>query len=406
MQNLRSIDINIDHQTAWVQAGATLGELYYNIWKKSKVHAFPAGVCPTVGVGGHLSGGGYGTMIRKYGLSVDHVIDAKIVDAKGRILDRKGMGEDVFWAIRGGGGASFGVILAYKINLVPVPPIVTVFNVPKTLEENATDILYRWQYIADRLDNNLFTRAYLQAVPGKKPCESTASASFIALFLGDANKLISIMNENFPELGLKKEDCKEMPWIKSVLFWAEFPDGTPETTLLSRKPSVTRAFKMKSDYVKTPIPRDALRGMFDIMAKSGTLQMMLNAYGGKMSEIPASATAFPHRAGNIYKIQYLLYWNETGPNVEKHNIDVIRNLHNYMTPYVSKNPRESFLNYRDIDIGRSDNGPNAYIQARVYGSKYFKDNFDRLVKVKTEFDPENFFRNEQSIPPLGQISKQ
>ncbi|KAK4493547.1 hypothetical protein RD792_017982 [Penstemon davidsonii] len=76
-----------------MKARATLGELYYRIWRKSKVHAFLAGVCPTVGVGGHLSGGGYGTMIRKYGLSVDHVIDAKIVDAKGRILDRKGIGE-------------------------------------------------------------------------------------------------------------------------------------------------------------------------------------------------------------------------------------------------------------------------------------------------------------------------
>ena len=72
MFNLRSIDVNIGDETAGVQAGATLGELYYRIWEKSRVHGFPAGICPTVGVGGHLSGGGYGNMLQKYRLSVDH----------------------------------------------------------------------------------------------------------------------------------------------------------------------------------------------------------------------------------------------------------------------------------------------------------------------------------------------
>ncbi|EYU43214.1 hypothetical protein MIMGU_mgv1a026362mg [Erythranthe guttata] len=401
MFNLRSIQVNMKDETAWVQAGSTLGELYHKIWENSKVHGFPSGVCPTVGVGGHISGGGYGTMIRKYGLSVDHVVDARIVVANGSILDRASMGEDLFWAIRGGGGASFGVVLSYKINLVPVPEIVTVFRVPRTLEQNAVDLVYRWQNIAPQLENELFIRVYIQTVNTTGNSKITLRTSFIAMYLGDSDKLVSIMNKKFPELGLKKEDCKEMSWIKSILFWGEFPDTAIESDLLSRKALVTSAFKMKSDYVKTPISRGDLGRIYQKLISSGNIWMAMNAYGGMMSEVADTETAFPHRVGNIYKIQYLTYWNETGPDSDKANIQSIRNFYDFMTPFVSKNPREAFLNYRDIDIGSTDNvGPNAYSEARVYGEKYFKGNFDRLVQVKTKVDPTNFFRNEQSIPVL------
>ncbi|KAK4440274.1 Berberine bridge enzyme-like 18 [Sesamum alatum] len=62
MRNFRSISINTEEKTAWVEVGATLGQLYYTIARHSRTLAFTAGVCPTVGVGGHISGGGYGMM--------------------------------------------------------------------------------------------------------------------------------------------------------------------------------------------------------------------------------------------------------------------------------------------------------------------------------------------------------
>ncbi|CAN1821214.1 Berberine bridge enzyme-like D-1, partial [Linum perenne] len=296
LSNFKSIKIDIENNFAWVETGATLGELYYEIAKKSSVHGFPAGSCPTVGV-----------MLRKYGLAADRVVDAKIVDVNGDVLNRNTMGEDLFWAIRGGGGASFGVILSWKLELVSVPQTVTVFSVAMTLKQNGSKI--------------------------------------------------------------------------------------------NRTAQFKGFFKAKSDYVKEPISELGLKGLYRRVLEQETSMLILTPYGGKMSEISDSETPFPHRRGYIYKIQYIVTWDEE-EDTQGH-MGWIRELYAYITPFVSMCPRAAYYNYRDLDLGRIENSNIGYKHGTIWGWKYFNGNFDRLMKVKTVVDPDNFFNDEQSIPVLS-----
>ncbi|TVU01741.1 hypothetical protein EJB05_52801, partial [Eragrostis curvula] len=145
LARLRGVRVRRGEASAWVDAGATLGELYYAVGTTNPGFAFPGGACATVGVSGFISGGGIGLMMRKYGVGGDNVIDTKVVTAGGELLDRAAMREDLFWAIRGGGGESFGVVVAWRLRLSKVPATVTVVNVLKSVDQGAADLLAKWE---------------------------------------------------------------------------------------------------------------------------------------------------------------------------------------------------------------------------------------------------------------------
>lgn len=410
MMNLNRVSVDLETETAWVEGGATLGETYYAISKASRGHGFSAGSCPTVGVGGHIGGGGFGLLSRKYGLAADNVVDAQIVDAQGRFLDRQGMGEDVFWAIRGGGGGVWGIVYAWKIKLLKVPEIVTGFIVSRPgTKDHVAELVTKWQYVAPHLGGDFYLSCFVGAGLPERKTTIGISATFKGFYLGSKSTAISILNRVFPELGPREEDCKEMSWIESILFFSGLTGGSVVSDLTNRYLQEKHFFKAKSDYVRNPISYSSIRVALDIFEEEPKGYVILDPYGGVMNKISSESIAFPHRKGNLFAIQYLVEWREKDNEKREAYIDWITKLYNSMTAFVSAGPRAAYINYMDFDLGVMEllNGSLPIIDAveiaRVWGEKYFLNNYDKLVRAKTLIDPDNVFSNQQGIPPKSLV---
>eukprot|EP01018_Ginkgo_biloba_P015696 Gb_21183 [translate_table: standard] len=393
LMDFNGIKVDMLSKTAWVDAGATVGELYSAIADKTADYGFPAGVCPTMGTGGHFSGGGLGLLSRKYGTAADNVIDALIIDSNGNLLNRKSMGEDHFWALRGGGGGSWGVVISWRIRLVKVPPVVTVFNVDRTGRNQVTDLVHRWQSIAPSVEEDLFIRVVVSATQlqgGQKDIRVT----FNGMYVGPLDQLLRSVNKSFPEMGMTPQDCNETSWLDSTAATA----STSRTELRNRYNSNKNYFKAKSDFVRIPIPKSALEGAWQYLEQKQTAYVIFAPLGGRMDQISSSAIPFPHRAGNLYGIQYQVTWTDASKDSDY--IAWMRKFYEYMAPFVANSPRAAYANYLDLDLGTATNGTSTVDQGRAWGEKYFLGNFDRLVKVKSRVDSRNVFRNSQSIPVM------
>lgn len=214
-----------------------------------------------------------------------------------------------------------------------------------------------------------------------------------------------MLSQSFPELGLTELDLSEMSWVEST---AKFAGFSTVEDMANRRRQAKHYSKSKSDYVQAPITRRDMVEIVRYLSTGPTGSIQLDPHGGAMARVGRAETPFPHRAGNLYSIQYGVNWDQSQVARAEEYIGWLRSFYKYMNPYMSKDPRAAYVNYLDLDLGannwtRAAGGSSAQAVARVRsscGETYFGQNFNRLVRARTVVDPGNVFNNAQSIPSM------
>ncbi|CAO2187069.1 unnamed protein product [Urochloa humidicola] len=407
VSNLNRIRVDTSTATVWAESGATLGELYYTVWKANQTLAFPGGSCSTLGLGGFISGGGFGVLVRKHGIAADNVLDATLIDAGGRVLTRDTMDDDVFWAIRGGGGGSWGVVYSWTLQLVTVPNTVTVLGVDRRgPADDIAGLVYKWQFVGPNLPDEYYVSLKIYFT-SKATNGGNLTMSLTAQVLAPKREALAVVTKAYPELRLNESELRETSWVEAA---ATFAVVKSVAELTNRQVGVGEYAKRKSDYVQAPISRKDMVKIMRYMTMAPTEgSIQLGPYGAAMARIGSGERPFPHRAGFLYSIQYAIDWKAEENGRAGEFMGWLREFYKFMEPYVSKNPRGAYVNYVDLDLGVNNwtsvtggklSAADSVSHAATWGRRYFMNNFDRLVRAKSKIDPGNVFNNAQSIPPL------
>jgi len=357
---MREVQVNPVRRIALAQGGATWGEFDREGQKFGL--ATTGGVISSTGVCGLTLGGGIGWLMGKHGLSCDNVISADLVTAEGKhVTVSVSENEDLFWAIRGGGG-NFGIVTALEFQLHDIATVhggVVLYPRP-----HALDLLRRYRDL---------TRS--------APDELTAYA---ALMVGHGRPMagIALCHSGSREDGQAACEQYRLAAQPAVDMMGEKKYTEIQTMLDFTAP------KGRHYYFKCPFLREltdeALRTIVEYTEELPTAetQVVLEHMHGAASRVPVDQTAFGLRR-NHYSINIMPAWTE--PEMAEKCIEWAEAFAAALNAFGAS---DAYVNY----LG--DEGPSA-VKAS-YGA-----NYSRLTALKKKYDPDNFFRFNQNIVPAS-----
>jgi FAD/FMN-containing dehydrogenase len=363
VSRLHAISLTADGRAA-VGAGAHLLDVYTKLAARGRM--IPGGTCPTVGIAGLTQGGGIGLSGRKFGLTSDNLLEATVVLADGSVaVANAHQHQDLFWALRGGGGGNFGIVTRFVFRTHPASDVTTY-----SLEwpwADAKKVVQAWQQLAPHAPDALASVLNVNAVAG-----GGAAISSAGQFFGSEASLRSLLSPLAGTGNPTRYTTTPRTFLGAVHYFAG--GGSGRST-----------FAAKSSICNQPLTAagvDALLHQIESKQTSGTGSgiVLLDSWGGAINRVGKAKTAFVHRDA-LFSLQYLAYWD--AGQAAAPNIAWLRRCHAAMRPYVSA---FAYQNYIDPDLLT---WPNAY-----YGS-----NLARLMQVKRRYDPHNVFHFKQSIRP-------
>jgi FAD/FMN-containing dehydrogenase len=366
VRGMSVIALSADKKSASIGSGASLGEVYKALAPSHL--AIPAGTCFAVGVAGHSLGGGFGLLGRPFGLACDSILSMEVVDGAGNILNVSAEANpDLFWALRGGGNGSFGVVTRFNFRASRVN-MVAKFSINWSRPvAQATKIVLAWREWLENLPSAISCTMHLTRGSG-----GTIKVHVAGLSVASESKLTDEVRR-----------LQKLVGLAELLRTSTLSFDRAATIFNGGPPSYDSVLmKAKSDYVTEPMTEQGVSTLLNGLQNApGEIAVLFDSYGGAINKVASDASAFAHRGNTRYLIQYFMQWDN--PGASQANIEAMRTLYAAMRPFVSG---QSYVNYCDLDLGEG------------YARAYWGDNLPRLTKIKAAFDPQNIFKHAQSVP--------
>jgi len=374
LSRLRQVEVNEETRRARFAGGCLLGTVDTATQRAGLV--FPAGVVSHTGAGGLVLGGGTGWLTRMFGLSCDNVEGFTLVTADGARVHADGRENgELYWALRGGGG-NFGVVTEFEVRLHPLERLLLATSLCQ--EDDIFRVLREWREFMpgapDELKWNLSLRLapMTDSTPANvrgKPvvsvslawCGETPEGHRIVDHVFSIGKHVAITKDTISYLALQ------------TMADADFPHG--------------RRYYTKSGYFVT-LDDSAIRVMVDSLASipAPNTQIELAYLGGAAGRVDAGETAFGDRSAPFI-VNLLADWDDSKDDAA--NIAWVRSVFESLRPAMKPGV---YVNFMSGD--EQDRVPEAY-----------HERWERLLKVKAHYDPDNFFHLNQNIRPVSQPTK-
>lgn len=357
--------------------------------------AVPGGSCPTVGLAGLALGGGLGVLDRKLGLTSDNMVGAEVVLASGDVVTCSDSSHsDLFWALRGAGGGSFGVVTRMEFRSSSIGELGLVTLVwPFSAAPRA---VAAWQQWAPHGPDELWSNCLLLASQNT-PAGTAPVARITGVYYGAQAQLQALVDTLISEVGSQPFDnfVGSAAYLQTMLIEGGCEGDTlAECHLPSVNPHgiLTRApFAAKSDFVSEPLSTAAIGRLLAAVESRETSPVLsgggiaLDAAGGAVNRVAADATAFVHRDA-LFSLQYSANWpNGASSSLVQANRNWLKSAWESMRPYVNG---QAYQNYADPEL-------------TGWAEAYYGSNLPRLEQVKAAYDPNDLWKFPQSIPLPG-----
>lgn len=401
MSQINHVLIDKAAQRARVGAGANFRQLNMML-DMTGLHV-PGGGCETVCVAGYMMGGGYGFSSRMFGMNSDNVVGMYIALADGEIVHASATAnQDLFWAMRGGTGNQFGILLEIVYQLHPLDEVFGfglrwMMTSPEEVDK-AVRAVTAWQhgYTSGPSPEQMGHQGLIMCLP-TSAADPAQKPQFLVrgLFTGSEAEclealtpLIELMDDpdllKDPRKGIKADDpLKQIEiWesgrylhLNEILLLTVDPPGEDLPTVsMNTKPLVD------SRIVADMLSEDQWRSVIDLFlaAPDKTDFLAMEAYGAAINARSATESAFVHRNASI-DLFIWVFWT-----FDAHEAAA----------------RQWLADYGKV-VGTLSNG-HRYQNYPLRGNtgfrrEYFGENFERLLEIKQKYDPDNLFSYEQSI---------